>query len=123
MKNNPVIVLDCACLILSAFLLGLYVGRNSLGEEIQANDLNVPTTAATTPTTRPGSQQTQKVNINTADIYTLMTLDGIGEIYAQRIIDYREANGPFEKIEDIQNVPGIGEKRFEVIKDRITVGG
>ena len=52
-----------------------------------------------------------------------MRLDGIGETYAQRIIDYRNANGPFTDISDIKNVSGIGEKRFEAIKDFITVGG
>lgn len=120
MKNTPVIILICACLVLSAFLGGLYIGRNIRGEDIRDTTLNVPTTAATRPTTRP-AQQNRKVNINTADIYTLMHLEGIGETYAQRIIDYREINGPFEKIEDIMNVPGIGEKRFEAIKDLITV--
>ena len=120
MKNTPVIILICACLVLSAFLGGMYIGRNTRGEEIQDTMLNVPTTAATKATTKP-TQQNKKININTADIYTLMRLEGIGETYAQDIIDYREANGPFEKIEDIKNVPGIGEKRFEAIKDMITV--
>lgn len=122
MKNNPVTILACACLILAAFLGGLYLGRNIRGDEIQTATLNAPSVPVSS-TSRPASQQKEKVNINTADIYTLMTLDGIGETYAQRIIDYREANGPFEKIEDIKNVPGIGEKRFELIKDSITVGG
>ncbi|HBK52991.1 MAG TPA: competence protein ComEA, partial [Syntrophomonas wolfei] len=40
---------------------------------------------------------------------------------SQRIVDYREANGAFEKIEDIKNVSGIGEKKFEAIKEHITV--
>ena len=52
-----------------------------------------------------------------------MTLDGIGEAYAQRIIDYRNANGPFQSIAEITNVSGIGTKRFEAIMDHITVGG
>jgi competence protein ComEA len=62
------------------------------------------------------------VNINTATAEELETLPGIGEVTAQRIIDYREANGPFETIEDIQNVSGIGPKTFEGMKDLITVG-
>lgn len=61
------------------------------------------------------------VNINTADAATLMTLYGIGEKISQRIIDYREANGPFEVIEDIMKVSGIGEKKFANIKDKICV--
>jgi len=62
------------------------------------------------------------ININTATSGELETLPGIGEVTAQRIIDYREANGPFETIEDIQNVSGIGPKTFEGMKDLITVG-
>ena len=120
MKINSVLIMALACLILAAFLCGIYLGRNTRGDEIQTQVLNAPSASAST-TSRPASQQQKKININTADIYTLMSLEGIGETYAQRIIDYREANGRFETIEDICNVPGIGDKRFELIKDYITV--
>jgi competence protein ComEA len=63
----------------------------------------------------------EKVNLNTATSEELMTLDRIGPKYAQRIIDYRETYGPFEKIEDIMKVKGIGPKTFEANKDKITV--
>lgn len=62
-----------------------------------------------------------KVNINTGDLTQLQTLNGIGPSLAQRIIDYRTNNGPFRQIEDIKNVSGIGAKRFEQLKDYITV--
>ena len=65
------------------------------------------------------------ININTADVETLDTLDGIGPSRAQDIIDYREANGPFATIEEISNVSGIGapgSASYEKIKDHITVG-
>ena len=62
------------------------------------------------------------VNINTASAKELETLPGVGAVTARRIIDYREAHGPFETIEDIQNVPGIGEKTFEGLRDTIGVG-
>lgn len=62
------------------------------------------------------------VNINTAGVSELETLDGIGEVKAQAIIDYRNANGPFQKVEDIKNVSGIGDATFDKIKDHITVG-
>lgn len=132
MKNSPVSILACACLMLAAFLGGMYLGRNISGGSIQTSVLSTqvatpPTqsTAASAASSIPASvsQGTDKVNINTADIYELMRLEGIGEVYAQRIIDYRTANGPFTSIEDIKNVTGIGEKRFEAIKDSITVGG
>jgi competence protein ComEA len=62
------------------------------------------------------------VNINTASQQELDTLAGIGPALAQRIIAYRTVKGPFTKIEDIQNVSGIGAVTFEKIKDMITIG-
>ncbi len=63
-----------------------------------------------------------KVNINRANASELSDkLNGIGPALSQRIIDYRESNGPFQTIEDIKNVSGIGEKKFEAIKEHITV--
>ena len=62
-----------------------------------------------------------KVNINTANKEKLETLPGIGETTAQKIIDYRETNGKFKTIEDIKNVSGIGEAKYESLKDKITV--
>lgn len=123
MKITPVSVLICLCLVLSAFLGGMYLGRNMRGDAIEISALTTQPSRPSTPAASTAGQVDQKVNINTADLYTLMSLDGIGETYAQRIIDYREANGPFKAIEDIKNVPGIGEKRFEMIKDSITIGG
>jgi len=62
------------------------------------------------------------ININTATAAELETLPRIGPTMAQRIVEHREANGPFQTIEDIQNVPGIGPATFEGFKDLITVG-
>jgi len=64
----------------------------------------------------------EKVNINTAGVDELVALPGIGKAYAERIIEYRQKNGPFKRIEDILNVRGIGEKTFERIRDRLTLG-
>ena len=63
----------------------------------------------------------QKININQADAKTLITLKGIGKDRALKIIEYRENNGPFQKIEDIMKVKGIGRKVFDQNKDVITV--
>lgn len=65
--------------------------------------------------------ENKKVNINTANQEELDTLPGIGETTAQKIIEYRETNGKFNKIEDLQNVKGIGESKYSEIKDKITV--
>ena len=62
-----------------------------------------------------------RININSASHAELMDLPGIGSVLAGRIIEYRNANGPFLSIEDIRSVSGIGEKRFETIRDKITV--
>ena len=62
-----------------------------------------------------------KVNINTATVKELVKLKRIGQKVAERIIQYREKEGPFEKPEDIMNVKGVGMKIFEANKDRITV--
>jgi competence protein ComEA len=63
----------------------------------------------------------EKINLNTATLEELMTLDRIGPQYAQRIIDYRETHGAFEQIEEIMKVKGIGPKTFEANKDKITI--
>ena len=73
----------------------------------------------------PSSSNTEvlssKVNINIASASELTTLDGIGESTAAKIIAYRQANGSFASIEDIKKVSGIGDRKYEAIKDRITV--
>ena len=62
------------------------------------------------------------VNLNTATATQIATLPGVGEKAAQRIIEYREKNGGFRKIEELMNVKGIGEKSFLKLKPLITVG-
>ncbi|MBN1271999.1 MAG: helix-hairpin-helix domain-containing protein [Candidatus Aminicenantes bacterium] len=64
----------------------------------------------------------QKVNINKASLDELQTLPGIGVKIAQRIIDFRDKNGPFKRIEELMKVKGIGEKMFERMKEKLTVG-
>ena len=61
------------------------------------------------------------VNINKADETELQSLNGIGESLATSIVQYRKENGKFETIEDLKNVPGIGDSKFENIKEYIKV--
>ena len=63
-----------------------------------------------------------RININLASQSELTDLPGIGSVLASRIVDYRRQHGDFNTIEDIRNVSGIGEKRYEAIQDKITVG-
>jgi len=67
--------------------------------------------------TAPGAP----VNINTASLEELDALSGVGPATAQKIIDYRTANGPFKAVDDIKNVSGIGDAKFAAMKDKITV--
>lgn len=67
------------------------------------------------------SEGQSKININSAQIEELITLTGVGEATANKIIEYRKENGKFQKIEDLKNVPGIGDSKFENIKMLIKV--
>jgi competence protein ComEA len=62
------------------------------------------------------------VNLNTASAAQLEALPGIGAKMAVRIVEYRQKNGGFKKVEDLMNVKGIGEKSFLKLKPRLTVG-
>ena len=61
------------------------------------------------------------INLNTASVAQLETLPGIGRSTAERILEYRQKNGSFKKIEDLMNVRGVGEKSFLKLKPLITV--
>jgi len=61
------------------------------------------------------------ININTADLYILCKIDGIGESIANNIIAYRQKNGPFKSLDDLKKVDGIGDSKFNRIKDKITI--
>jgi competence protein ComEA len=98
------------------------------GEQLDVPALSTPIVADREP--RPGTTSPipvatsypALVNINTASIEELDTLPEIGPKTAQAIIDYRYANGPFARIEDILEVKGIGPVTFDKIKDLITIG-
>jgi competence protein ComEA len=80
-----------------------------------------PTAAAPRAAAKPASTAT--VNINTASATDLEGLPGVGAKTAARIVEYRQKNGPFKKIEELMNVRGLGEKNFLKLKSQLTVGG
>lgn len=61
------------------------------------------------------------ININTADMYKLCKLDGIGEVLATNIINYRSEKGLFKSVNDLKKVKGIGSSKFNEIKDKVTI--
>ena len=93
-----------------------YKTYSETGEEINKNiNYNEETMYSSSSST------SAKININTANANMLQTLSGIGPVLSERIIEYRNQNGLFEVIDDIKDVSGIGEKKFEGIKDLICV--
>lgn len=61
------------------------------------------------------------ININTASLEELQKINGVGEVKAKSIINYREKNGGFKSIDEMKNIEGIGDKTFEKMKDKITI--
>ena len=133
MKKPKIPILILTTCLFVGFLLGFFAGRNLNRTPVQIRTVS-PSTAATeavptesdvssesTDNTSPATDN-YPVNINTATSAQLETLPGIGPVFAQRIIDYRNANGPFSSPGQLLNVTGIGEKRLEAIWDYITIG-
>lgn len=69
----------------------------------------------------PGSTTSVKINVNTASATELEALPGVGEVIAQRIVDYRTQNGPFASVDDLVDVSGIGPTTLEGMRELVTV--
>jgi len=98
-----------------------------LGEPTQART-SAPAQRASIPNDRPPTQggrasSSSLIDLNIATAQELELLPGIGPVMAGRIITYREANGPFTSLDDVENVPGIGPKTLESIRPLATVAG
>ena len=94
-----------------------YKTYSETGEEINADTYNyVSSVYSSSPVSNSA-----KININTANANMLQTLPGIGPVISERIIEYRNQNGLFGVIDDIKDVSGIAEKKYEGIKDLICV--
>jgi competence protein ComEA len=73
------------------------------------------------PAAKPAASAGGAININTASAAEFESLPGIGAKTAARIIEYRQKNGPFKKIEELMNVQGVGEKSFLKLKPQLTI--
>lgn len=73
------------------------------------------------PEPLPEPEPPKLVDINSADVQELIELPGIGEKLAERILEYRAANGPFSSIDELLNVSGIGQQKLDAIRDLIIV--
>lgn len=103
-------------------------GVNLAAPMVDGSKVHIPTTEEVESLSQYGASGTSSsggsaalVNINSANAEQLCTLSGIGEATAANIIADREQNGPFTCIEDLMRVSGIGERKFERVKDRICV--
>lgn len=113
MKKVIIIMSTIVCLFSLGVVL-LFNNRQSklpgspiINNKIQAENLHI--------------NEEGKLNINTATVQELTVLDGIGEVLAQRIVEYRDTNGPFKDISDLLNIKGIGQAKLNGIKDQICI--
>ena len=99
--------------ILMAAILGIAVSAAATSAQSKSTTQKAATGATATAAA--------PVNLNTATAEQLATIPGVGPKMAERIIDYRQKNGGFKKVEDLMNVSGVGEKSFLKMKPLITV--
>jgi len=127
MKKPRIPLLAVLTCVFAAFVLGFFAGRNLNRAPVQVQALPVrnETVLETVPseTIPETAGVTGPININKATLDQLQTLPGIGEVLAQRIIDYRQTHGDFKSVGALINVSGIGEKKLEALWDLVTIGG
>ena len=117
MKKSLFVIFYVSLLVLLLFV-GVMIGRSDRSEFTNLSLHNHKLT--TVPVDNSG---TNKLDINSATAEDFSQLEGIGEVIADRIVQYRQKHGPFDSIYDLLKVEGIGEGKFGKIQDYICVGG
>ena len=104
------------------FALVILVGTLIIGPSASSTQAAQAAQAKAGSGSKARATAANPVNLNSASAAQLQTLPGVGASAAQRIVDYRQKNGSFKKVEELMNVKGIGEKSFLKLKPLITVG-
>lgn len=101
---------------------GADVAKVNLAQQVKDGmHIYVPITGDKSPSSQSTAQASDKININTADKAALEKLPGIGPSLAERILEYRKANGEFKDVSDIKKVSGIGDAKFNQLREKITI--
>lgn len=122
MKKGGSILLLCLTVAFACFTAGLLLGRSMRQKPLSVQVACLPVEEKTETLRKdPTVTKEDKININTASENLLDTLPGIGPVLAKRIVEYRQANGPFQQTTDLSLVEGIGSETLVSILDLITV--
>lgn len=123
MKKPQFSALVLVTALFSSFLLGFFLGRQTGTAKVR-----VSTVVTEQPVSEPSAEARQAqpgcpIDINTATAEELTALPGIGDVLAGRIVSYREQYGFFLSTEELMDVAGISEKKYEAIKEYVAIGG